>query len=751
MAHDELNIPIDDIPALVVVLDASGRITHANAAACARLDYPGGEHSLVDRDFLSLVVDEDRARIAATLRIMHARLADDAPRRPRDRSAAAEGFDLEELRVRTRAGDIVDLELSARPLAGSTRGRVICAANDRTARKSSEKTLIREREKYRTIFRKSPTMTLLVDFQGTVLEWNDLLGEKYAGHGSPAPEKLHFTDFITPKEVWKLRRVFSGLYLDAEKIRARWDWSRIRMDVEYRDGCYQELMELGIQYGMTTFHNRARDVTYDAEYNVNLIADKTTLDIIGFLVTAVDITTRNLFRKKLEESEEKYRELFMHQPILSMLIDTAGKTVEFNYKAMDEYGPLDDYTSLSYTDYVHPEDHAAAASLFIDLYARASRIRQQWARDRELSKEDCFRQMRTLRIVTAPLRLMNARKDQFIETEISASLWIGEEDLIIHGALVTAYDVSDRNRFRRQLEESERKYRELVEEKTHDIIFSLDLAGRFLTANINMAKKLGYHEDDLAGRHVRTILYDDPFDVNRINRETFAESVERIIAGGASDVHLKAVCCHKHLGEPVPLRFRMNPVLADGRVTGVLGVASEISDDPLRDYLRREELSYRIDSKISFADETSYRITRNLPRYFDEERIGMIRLGLREIIINAIEHGNLEITFDEKSRATEQERYFDLLRDRQSDPDRRSKKVSIDYRLDEERAEYVIRDEGAGFDVRSVLERDPSAASEQGRMHGRGILIVRTVFDEVAYNERGNEVRLVAYVNRDAR
>jgi len=36
-------------------------------------------------------------------------------------------------------------------------------------------------------------------------------------------------------------------------------------------------------------------------------------------------------------------------------------------------------------------------------------------------------------------------------------------------------------------------------------------------------------------------------------------------------------------------------------------------------------------------------------------------------------------------------------------------------------------------------------------MHGRGILIVRTVFDEVAYNERGNEVRLVAYVNRDAR
>nr|HPI24013.1 PAS domain-containing protein [Spirochaetota bacterium] len=173
MAHDELNIPIDDIPALVVVLDASGRITHANAAACARLDYPGGEHSLVDRDFLSLVVDEDRARIAATLRIMHARLADDAPRRPRDRSAAAEGFDLEELRVRTRAGDIVDLELSARPLAGSTRGRVICAANDRTARKSSEKTLIREREKYRTIFRKSPTMTLLVDFQGTVLEWND--------------------------------------------------------------------------------------------------------------------------------------------------------------------------------------------------------------------------------------------------------------------------------------------------------------------------------------------------------------------------------------------------------------------------------------------------------------------------------------------------------------------------------------------------------------------------------------------------
>lgn len=42
----------------------------------------------------------------------------------------------------------------------------------------------------------------------------------------------------------------------------------------------------------------------------------------------------------------------------------------------------------------------------------------------------------------------------------------------------------------------------------------------------------------------------------------------------------------------------------------------------------------------------------NLPKYLDKKTTNTIKLGLREIIINAIEHGNLNIGFEEKTQAT---------------------------------------------------------------------------------------------------
>ena len=127
--------------------------------------------------------------------------------------------------------------------------------------------------------------------------------------------------------------------------------------------------------------------------------------------------------------------------------------------------------------------------------------------------------------------------------------------------------------------------------------------------------------------------------------------------------------------------------------------------------------------------------------------ITVIRIGLREIILNSIEHGNLNISFDEKTEAILSDRYFDFINERQRHPDFREKRVRIEYMISPEKAVYKITDQGKGFNHRKYLSVISDETAELGLMHGRGIAMVKSIFDEVRYNSKGNQVLLVKNIN----
>ena len=122
-------------------------------------------------------------------------------------------------------------------------------------------------------------------------------------------------------------------------------------------------------------------------------------------------------------------------------------------------------------------------------------------------------------------------------------------------------------------------------------------------------------------------------------------------------------------------------------------------------------------------------------------------LGLYEIIINAIEHGSLEITFEEKCEAIGKDAYEDLLRKRLSNPIYSERRVTIEYRMIPGELHYVIKDEGKGFNWRSLPCSDP--VKNLLNPCGRGIFLARVYLDRVEFNEKGNEVHLVKYGNVD--
>ena len=124
-----------------------------------------------------------------------------------------------------------------------------------------------------------------------------------------------------------------------------------------------------------------------------------------------------------------------------------------------------------------------------------------------------------------------------------------------------------------------------------------------------------------------------------------------------------------------------------------------------------------------------------------------IILGLSEIINNAIEHGNLGITFEEKSDALKASRFYPLAIERSHKEPFKDRVVTIRSRVFPtlRRIEYFVADQGGGFDWRSLP--DPKDKENILNRNGRGIMMARYAFDEMIYNETGNEVTLV--VNLD--
>jgi sigma-B regulation protein RsbU (phosphoserine phosphatase) len=112
-------------------------------------------------------------------------------------------------------------------------------------------------------------------------------------------------------------------------------------------------------------------------------------------------------------------------------------------------------------------------------------------------------------------------------------------------------------------------------------------------------------------------------------------------------------------------------------------------------------------------------------------------VGLQELLINAVEHGNLEIDGAMKQRLLLEGRWREEVDRRLEDPAFRSRIVVVTFDRKRQRIEIGIEDEGGGFDFAKLT--DPEMAGE--RLHGRGIMLAREIaFSEIAYQGCGNSV-----------
>lgn len=125
-----------------------------------------------------------------------------------------------------------------------------------------------------------------------------------------------------------------------------------------------------------------------------------------------------------------------------------------------------------------------------------------------------------------------------------------------------------------------------------------------------------------------------------------------------------------------------------------------------------------------------------------EGQLLAIGTALLESLVNAIDHGNLELD-PELKRGDDVAIYDGLKRERMEQSPYQDRKVCINASLTHSHATFVIRDEGPGFDSSTIA--DPNDSDSLMSDCGRGLLLIQMFMDEVIFNERGNEITLRLY------
>ncbi|OHD64671.1 MAG: hypothetical protein A2176_10205 [Spirochaetes bacterium RBG_13_51_14] len=161
-------------------------------------------------------------------------------------------------------------------------------------------------------------------------------------------------------------------------------------------------------------------------------------------------------------------------------------------------------------------------------------------------------------------------------------------------------------------------------------------------------------------------------------------------------------------------------------------------------YVVYEKGCYRIPIDESITNAISYHLTKDLvpSGICNTTTAENLALALQEAISNAMYHGCLEIS----SSIREDygiKGYNDEIEKRKADSRYMDRHVTINYDLNRDYVEYLIEDEGPGFDYNTLP--DPRDPENFFRNSGRGLLIIRIHMDEVTWNETGNILRLRKY------
>ena len=225
--------------------------------------------------------------------------------------------------------------------------------------------------------------------------------------------------------------------------------------------------------------------------------------------------------------------------------------------------------------------------------------------------------------------------------------------------------------------------------------------------------------------------------VRAIRRHHPALPVILMTAAGTEAVAAKAL--HQGAANYVRKRSVVKEVVRT--VNTVLAVAGALpKQEPVLDCLTDGSFTFVLGNEPSQVAPVLGLLEQVASLLHPGDPIERIRIGiaLNEALLNAMQHGNLELSSDLRQ---DDERIFrELGERRRHESPYRQRRVRVRATLSCNEAVYIVEDDGPGFDPATVP--DPTDAANLERIGGRGLMLIRTFMDEVEHNERGNRIIL---------
>ena len=224
--------------------------------------------------------------------------------------------------------------------------------------------------------------------------------------------------------------------------------------------------------------------------------------------------------------------------------------------------------------------------------------------------------------------------------------------------------------------------------------------------------------------------------VEAVRREFPALPVVLMTALGSEEIAVEAL--QKGASSYVPKRNLAANIV--DTLDNVIAVAQAgRNQQRVHDCLTQTEWHFVLENDTSLAPPLIGLLEEQASRMQICGRNDLMRVGvaLQEAILNAIQHGNLELNSELRQEGDEKA-YRDLAAARRQQPPYRDRRVRLTARLSRSEAVYVIEDGGPGFDASALP--DAADPANVGRIGGRGLTLIRTFMDEVRYNDRGNRI-----------
>lgn len=311
---------------------------------------------------------------------------------------------------------------------------------------------------------------------------------------------------------------------------------------------YLEMNKLGLGPETVTFRFKCKDGSYVCFETSSIYAYDESRKVEEIVAVSRDITERKQIEQRLQESQSRYKSLFEYNPAGIFAIDLKGNFMSMN-------------TSLECL--IGCSREAMIGKPFIPLMDPS---------DQEVTRlgiENVFRGS-TKSFETR----MYLSETELVDVSLTLLPIVVNHQIV--GAYGIANNISLRKQSERMLKESESRYKSLFENNPA-AVYSMNLAGDYLTANENLEILTGYTLAELIGKYFGPLV-PEAFTSKTLHHFNLATQ------GYPQNYEISIL--HKQ-GHLVDISVANIPIIIDDEVVGVYGISSDITER--NDYIKQIE------------------------------------------------------------------------------------------------------------------------------------------------------------------